>query len=103
MLLCRGAEHDARCLHRYNKCCQPTSGLLKKSFRSADHESLLYDECGLAPWLSTHLKGLRVGTATIQRIEKAVRQSQAMFSTLIRIQAAFEQAGIQFIDDEENG
>jgi hypothetical protein len=24
-------------------------------------------------------------------------------STLIRIQAAFEQAGIQFIDDDENG
>jgi hypothetical protein len=51
------ALDDARCLHRYNKCCQPTSGLLKKSFRSADHESLLYDECGLAPWLSTRLKG----------------------------------------------
>jgi hypothetical protein len=97
------ALDDARCLHRYNKCCQPTSGLLKKSFRSADHESLLYDECGLAPWLSTRLKGLWVGTATIQRIEKSRQAITGYVSTLIRIQAAFEQAGIQFIDDAENG
>ena len=43
-----------------------------------------------------------VGTATIRRIEK----SQAMTgyaSTLARIQAAFEKAGVEFIDDDEKG
>jgi hypothetical protein len=44
-----------------------------------------------------------VGTATIQRIEKSRQAITGYVSTLIRIQAAFEQAGIQFIDDDENG
>ena len=42
------------------------------------------------------------GPATIRRIEK----SQAMTgyaSTLVRIQAAFEKASVEFIDDDEKG
>ena len=44
-----------------------------------------------------------VGTATIQRIEKSDRPITGYVSTLVRIQAAFEQAGIQFIDEDEAG
>ena len=44
-----------------------------------------------------------VGTATIQRIEKSPRSMTGYVSTLVRIQEAFEQAGIQFIDDDEAG
>jgi DNA-binding XRE family transcriptional regulator len=44
-----------------------------------------------------------VGTATIQRIEKSHRPITGYVSTLVRIQAAFEQAGIQFIADDETG
>ena len=48
-------------------------------------------------------KASGVGTATIQRIEKSHRPITGYVSTLVRIQAAFEQAGIQFIDDDETG
>src|SRR5215467_2101854 len=48
-------------------------------------------------------KAAGVGTATIQRIEKSRRPITGYVSTLVRIQAAFEQAGIQFIDDDETG
>jgi hypothetical protein len=44
-----------------------------------------------------------VGTATIQRIEKSHRPISGYVSTLVRLQAAFEQAGIQFIDEDEVG
>jgi transcriptional regulator with XRE-family HTH domain len=58
---------------------------------------------GLLGWRQQDLsKASGVGTATIRRIE----QSQAMTgyaSTLARIQAAFEKAGINFIDDDETG
>jgi transcriptional regulator with XRE-family HTH domain len=47
-------------------------------------------------------KASGVGTATIQRIEKSPVVT-GYVSTLARIQAAFEQAGIQFIDDDETG
>ena len=46
-------------------------------------------------------KASGVGTATIQRIEKTNRPITGYVSTLVRIQAAFEQAGIEFIDDDE--
>jgi hypothetical protein len=39
--------------------------------------------------------------ATIQRIEKSNREITGYVSTLVRLQAAFEQAGIQFIDADE--
>ena len=44
-----------------------------------------------------------VGTATIQRIEKSGDPITGYISTLIRIQSAFEDAGIIFIDDDEAG
>jgi transcriptional regulator with XRE-family HTH domain len=44
-----------------------------------------------------------VGTATIRRIEKSDHAMTGYVSTMVRIQAAFEQAGIQFIDDDEMG
>jgi transcriptional regulator with XRE-family HTH domain len=58
---------------------------------------------GLLGWRQQDLsKASGVGTATIRRIE----QSPAMTgyaSTLARIQAAFEKAGIEFIEDDEIG
>jgi len=58
---------------------------------------------GLLGWRQGDLsKASGVGTATIRRIEK----SEAMTgyaSTLARIQAAFEEAGVEFIDDDETG
>jgi transcriptional regulator with XRE-family HTH domain len=48
-------------------------------------------------------KASRVGTATIQRIEKSDAPIAGYVSTLVRIQAAFEQAGIQFIEDDDIG
>jgi transcriptional regulator with XRE-family HTH domain len=42
-----------------------------------------------------------VGTATIHRIEKSNRAITGYVSTIVRIQAAFEQAGVLFIDDDE--
>ena len=44
-----------------------------------------------------------MGTATIRRIEKSDWAMTGYVSTMVRIQAAFEEAGIQFIDDDENG
>jgi transcriptional regulator with XRE-family HTH domain len=46
-------------------------------------------------------KASGVGTATIQRIEKSDRPIAGYVSTLVRIQAAFEDAGVLFIDDDE--
>jgi DNA-binding XRE family transcriptional regulator len=48
-------------------------------------------------------KASGVGTATIQRIEKSHHPITGYVSTLLRIQAAFEQAGIHFIADDEMG
>jgi transcriptional regulator with XRE-family HTH domain len=48
-------------------------------------------------------KASGVGTATIQRIEKSHRPITGYISTLVRIQAALEKAGIQFIEDDEMG
>jgi transcriptional regulator with XRE-family HTH domain len=45
-------------------------------------------------------KASGVGTATIQRIEKGDSPISGYVSTLVRIQAAFEDAGILFIDDD---
>jgi len=41
-----------------------------------------------------------VGTATIRRIEKADSNRTGYVSTLSRIQAALETAGVLFIDDD---
>jgi transcriptional regulator with XRE-family HTH domain len=46
-------------------------------------------------------KASGVGTATIQRIEKTDSQISGYVSTLLRIQTAFENAGVLFIDDDD--
>jgi transcriptional regulator with XRE-family HTH domain len=46
-------------------------------------------------------KASGVGTATIHRIEKSNGPITGYVSTIVRIQAALEQAGILFIDDDE--
>lgn len=46
-------------------------------------------------------KASAVGTATIRRIEKADGGISGYVSTLLRIQSAFENAGVLFIDDDE--
>jgi transcriptional regulator with XRE-family HTH domain len=46
-------------------------------------------------------KASGVGTATIHRIEKSDRPSKGYVSTMSRIQAAFEDAGVLFIDADE--
>jgi transcriptional regulator with XRE-family HTH domain len=48
-------------------------------------------------------KASGVGTATIQRIEKSDHSITGYVSTLVRIQTAFEEAGVLFIDDDEAG
>ena len=45
-------------------------------------------------------KASGVGTATVRRIESANSSATSYVSTLARIQAAFETAGILFIDDD---
>ena len=46
-------------------------------------------------------KASGVGTATIRRIENSEGALTGYVSTIVRIQAALEQAGIRFIDDDE--
>ena len=46
-------------------------------------------------------KASGVGTATIQRIERSNSAVTGYVSTLVRIQAAFEGAGVLFIDNDE--
>ena len=46
-------------------------------------------------------KASGVGTATIWRIEKANSSGTGYVSTLLRIQTAFENAGVLFIDDDQ--
>jgi transcriptional regulator with XRE-family HTH domain len=58
---------------------------------------------GLLGWRQQDLsKASGVGTATIRRIEQS-QEMTGYASTLARIQAAFEKAGIEFIDDDEIG
>jgi transcriptional regulator with XRE-family HTH domain len=48
-------------------------------------------------------KASGVGAATIYRIEKSDDSVSGYASTLVKIQAALERAGIQFIDDDDVG
>lgn len=58
----------------------------------------------LLGWRQSDLSKLSgVGTATIQRIEKSDRPITGYVSTLLKIQAAFEKAGVQFIEEDESG
>jgi transcriptional regulator with XRE-family HTH domain len=45
----------------------------------------------------------KISVATIRRIESQEGTLTGYVSTLLKIQTAFEQAGIQFIDDDETG
>jgi transcriptional regulator with XRE-family HTH domain len=45
----------------------------------------------------------KVSVATIRRIESQEGLLTGYVSTLVKIQAALEQAGIQFIDEDETG
>jgi transcriptional regulator with XRE-family HTH domain len=45
----------------------------------------------------------KISVATIRRIESQEELLTGNVSTLLKIQAAFEQAGIQFIDEDETG
>jgi transcriptional regulator with XRE-family HTH domain len=44
-----------------------------------------------------------IGLATLQRIEQTEGLVRGNFSTAMKIQAALEQAGIRFIDEESGG
>ena len=44
-----------------------------------------------------------VGLATIQRIEKSDGPASGNYSTVLKIQEAFERAGIQFIEEDDSG
>ncbi len=46
-------------------------------------------------------KASGVGTATIQRLEKSEASITGYASTIMRIEAAFEKAGVLFITDDE--
>jgi transcriptional regulator with XRE-family HTH domain len=48
-------------------------------------------------------KAADVGVATIRRIENREGPLMGYVSTLLKIQAAFEQAGIHFIEEDETG
>jgi transcriptional regulator with XRE-family HTH domain len=45
----------------------------------------------------------KISVATIRRMESQEGPLMGYVSTLIKIQGAFEQAGIQFIDEDEMG
>lgn len=45
----------------------------------------------------------KISVATIRRIESREQLLTGNISTLLKIQAALEQAGIQFIDEDETG
>jgi transcriptional regulator with XRE-family HTH domain len=45
----------------------------------------------------------KISVATIRRVESQEGTLTGYVSTLLKIQTAFEQAGIQFIDDDETG
>jgi transcriptional regulator with XRE-family HTH domain len=47
-------------------------------------------------------KAAGIGTATVRRIESANSSATSYVSTLSRIQASLEAAGILFIDDDGN-
>jgi predicted transcriptional regulator len=57
---------------------------------------------GLLGWRQEDLsKAAGVGTATIRRIEKSDGPIAGYVSTIVRIQSAFEDAGVLFIDGDD--
>jgi transcriptional regulator with XRE-family HTH domain len=58
----------------------------------------------LLGWSQTQLAAAAdVGLATLQRIEQSDGVVKGKFATVLKIQNALEQAGIQFTDDEGDG
>jgi predicted transcriptional regulator len=58
----------------------------------------------LLGWRQDHLaRAAKVGIATIRRIEGLDGPVTGYISTLVRIQEAFELAGVQFIDADSTG
>jgi transcriptional regulator with XRE-family HTH domain len=58
---------------------------------------------GLLGWRQDELsKSSGVGTATIRRIENGGSPISGNISTVMRIQAAFEKAGVLFINEDES-
>jgi len=59
---------------------------------------------GLLGWAQGELaRQAKVSIITVQRIEKAGGPVMSHTSTLVKIQEAFERAGIRFIDEDESG
>jgi transcriptional regulator with XRE-family HTH domain len=55
----------------------------------------------LLGWKQNQLaKAAGVGIATLQRIEKSEGPASGNYSTVLKIQAALEKAGIEFTDEE---
>jgi transcriptional regulator with XRE-family HTH domain len=68
------------------------------------HGSQIRAARALLGWRQEDLsKASGVGTATIHRIEKSEDASTGYVSTVMRIQPAFEDAGVLFIEDDELG
>jgi transcriptional regulator with XRE-family HTH domain len=83
--------------------CVVKRGRIGKAFRMLESAQIRAARA-LLGWRQEDLSSASgVGTATIQRIEKSNRPITGYVSTLVRIQEAFEQAGIQFIDEDETG
>jgi transcriptional regulator with XRE-family HTH domain len=58
----------------------------------------------LLGWSQSQLaSAAEVGLATLQRIEQSEGVVKGNFATVLKIQNALEQAGIQFTDDEGDG
>jgi predicted transcriptional regulator len=58
----------------------------------------------LLDWRQDHLaQAADVGITTIRRIEAQRGPVMGYVSTVLRIQAAFEKAGIQFIEEDQSG
>ena len=58
----------------------------------------------LLAWTQNHLaKAAKVNVATIRRIEGREGSVMGYVSTLMRIQSAFEKAGIRFIEKDSEG
>ena len=58
----------------------------------------------LVGWKQDDLaKAAKIGIATIRRVEGQQGPMMGYVSTLMRIQSAFEQAGVRFLDNDAGG
>jgi DNA-binding XRE family transcriptional regulator len=81
-----------------------SSGMKSERFETMLEPAQIRAARSLLGWRQEDLaKASGVGTATIQRIEKSEQPVTGYVSTLVRIQTAFEEAGIVFINADEMG